>query len=99
MAQMPGQARSIPIPLNIMVRLIESWTRAQSMLLVTVSRGDTIKQSKLGMMGEFAHKLLQLILSDLSATSVRLLCTTLMICAIVGRLGLLGVCLFVSLAL
>ena len=66
-----SQAWSIPIPLNIMVRLIESWTRAQSLLLVTVSRGDTIKQSTVGMMGGFAHKRLQLILGDLSATSVR----------------------------
>ena len=97
-AQMPGQARSIPIPLNIMVRLIESWTRAQSLLLVTVSRGDTIKQSKVGMMGGFAHKRLQLILGDLSATSGRWLCTTLMSCAIVGFL-IRGVCLLVSLFL
>ena len=66
-----SQAWSIPIPLNIMVRLIESWSTEQSLLLVTVSRGDTIKQSKVGMMGGFAHKRLQLFLGDLSATSVR----------------------------
>ena len=90
-----SQAWSIPIPLNIMVRLIESWTRAQSMLLITVSIGDTIKQSKVGMMGGFAHNRLQLILGDLSATSVRWLCTTLMSCAIAGFLNSGAfVCLF-----